>query len=118
MNLFEITTAFWGKDLEEEAILGYVVGKTADAAYDYINVKHRYGDWADCVAMTREDIIAAEGDFQTEYMGEFYDQKYGWRDLGFIAPEDIACLQHYGMVPKDPDSTPAETVETAKDEQS
>lgn len=99
MKLFEIITAFWGKDLEEEAILGYVVGETADAAYDYINDKHRYGDWPEQVAMTREELIAAEGDFQTEYMGEFYDQKYGWKDLGVIAPEDIACFQYFKILP-------------------
>lgn len=111
MKLFEIITEFWGKDLEESAILGYAVGETAETAFNYINEKHCYSDWAGCVGMTREDIITAEGDFETEYLGEFYDQKYGWKDLGHIAPEDIACFQHYGILPKLEivDATPQDT---------
>jgi hypothetical protein len=40
-----------------------------------------------------EAIIAAKGDYDSKYMGEFYDQKYGWEDLGEVSAEDIASLK-------------------------
>ena len=37
MQLFKIRTHFYGKDLDEEASLGYVVAENDDAIYDYID---------------------------------------------------------------------------------
>jgi hypothetical protein len=93
MKLFEIKTRFYGKDLHESASLGYVLAETEEAIYNHIENDCKGGDdWPQSVNSTKEKIIAAKGDFKTEYMGEFYDQKYGWKDLGEISSEDAAVL--------------------------
>jgi hypothetical protein len=117
IKLYEITTAFWGKDLNEDAILGYLLAESADDVYEHINKKMgHYGHWSESVNMTREEIIAAEGDFESDYMGEFYDQKYGWEDLGEITPEDIACLQYFKILPDTDTDKPAVAEATAEQE--
>lgn len=93
MKLYRIRTGFWGKDLNEEAILEYVVAENDDGIYDHVNRKFKYDEWPDSVDMTREEIIEAKGDFGSAYMGEFYDQKFGWEDLGEVSAEDIAHLK-------------------------
>jgi len=96
MHLYLITTHFWGKDLDEGAILAYIAAKSDDDVYNYIKNKHAWS-WPDKddennALGTRKEIIEAKGDFDTEYMGEFYDQKFGWNNLGPITAEDVARL--------------------------
>ncbi len=94
MRIYKIRTHFYGKDLNEEASLGYAIAENDDGIYDHINKEyHKYGEWHECVNMTREEIIAAKGDYESESMGEFYDQKYGWEDLGEVSPDDVANLK-------------------------
>lgn len=98
MRLYKIKTHFYGKDLDEEASLGYAVAENDDGIYDHINKKYKYDGWPESVEMTREEIIASNGDYDSEYMGEFYDQKYGWEDLGEVSTEDIAHLKRLMVV--------------------
>lgn len=100
MRLYKITTHFYGKDLDEGAILGYAVADNDDGIFDHINKKHFYNDWPEIVKMAREKIIAAKGDYDAEHMGEFYDQKYGWEDLGEISADDIANLKRLKILPE------------------
>jgi hypothetical protein len=93
MHLYKITTRFLGKDLNKFATLTYLVAENEDGVYDHINEKHMGNDWSESVNMTREVIIAVKGDFKSDYMGEFYDQKFGWEDLGEVSVEDIANLK-------------------------
>ncbi|MDP2668429.1 MAG: hypothetical protein Q8P07_01160 [bacterium] len=98
MRLYKIKTHFYGKDLNEEAILGYTVADNETGIYDHINKKFKYDGWPDSVMMTQEEIIIAKGDYDSEYMGEFYDQKYGWEDLGEISGGDFASLVRLKIV--------------------
>ena len=99
MRLYKIRTHFFGKDLDEEAILGYAVAENDADIYDHINKKHRGDEWPELVEMTREEIIAAKGDYDSEHMGEFYDQKYGWEDLGKVSTDDVANLKRLKILP-------------------
>ena len=100
MRLYKIKTHFYGKDLNKEASLGCVVAENDDGIYDHINKRHKYDEWPESVQMSREEIIAAKGDYNSEYMGEFYDQKYGWEDLGEVSDEDIAGLRRLKVLPE------------------
>ena len=93
MKLYKIRTHFYGKDLDKEANLGYMVAENDNGVYDHINKKFQYGEWPEFVEMTREEIISAKGDYDSECMGEFYDQKFGWEDLGEVSSEDVAHLK-------------------------
>lgn len=97
MRLYKITTHFYGKDLDEAAMLGFMVAEGDDAVYDHINATYNHGYWA-TRDMTRETIIAARGDHNTDYVGEFYDQKYGWEDMGEVSEGDIAHLRALGIL--------------------
>lgn len=99
MRLYKIKTHFYGKDLDEEVILGYAVAENDDGIYDHINEKIMYDEWPDSVGMTRENIIAAKGDYDSKYMGEFYTQKYGWEDLGEVSADDVANLKRLKILP-------------------
>ncbi len=98
MKLYRITTQFIGKDLDETVMIGYIVAENDEAVYAYIEKKEKWDEWPESVDMTREAIIAAKGDFNSEYMGEFYDQKYGWEDCGDITAEEVAPLERLGVL--------------------
>ena len=93
MRLYRIGTHFYGKDLDREANLGYAVAENDDGIYEHINKMYKYSEWPESVDMTREAIIAAKGDRGSQYRGEFYDQMYGWEDLGQVSAEDVANLK-------------------------
>jgi hypothetical protein len=105
MKLFKITTIFLGKDLEQRAILGFITRGTEDEVADYINEKYRYEEWfgeedegAEWLAEQKAKIIAAKGDLEAPYEGEFYDQKYGWEGLGEVTDEQIATLKALSVI--------------------
>jgi hypothetical protein len=105
MKLYRIITHFWGKDLYERVMLEYVVAINDDAIYEYISRKYRSAElssgnanWDEMVNMTREEIIAAHGDLDSDLQGEFYDQKYGWEELGEVTLADFATLKKLGIV--------------------
>jgi hypothetical protein len=98
MKLYRITTRFLGKDLNQNAVLGYVVKEGEDGIYDHIEKKFKFGDWPSSVHMSCADIIADKGDTNSEYEGEFYDQKYGWEDLGEVSETDVAHLKRLGIL--------------------
>lgn len=106
MKLFRLKTEFWGKDLNEKASLGYIVAESEEEVAEYINNKYCYGDWfgsnedgdEDYVEMLRQDFIAHNGNFHTEYRGEFYDQKYGWEELGDIKDDQLDVLKAFGII--------------------
>lgn len=98
VKLYQIKTRIIGKDLDETVTIGFIVAESDEAVYDHIDEKHQYGGWAESVHLTREEIIAAKGDFGTKYMGEFFDQKFGWEELGEVTPEEIATLRRLGVL--------------------
>ena len=98
MRLYKIRTHFYGKDLDKEACLGYAVAENDDGIYDHISEKYKYDEWPEVVEMTREAIIAAKGDYDSAFTGEFYDQKYRWDDLGEVSADDIAMLKRLKVI--------------------
>lgn len=98
MRLYRVRTHFIAKDLDKDAILEFILAKNEDEVYEYINNKHCIGDWPGCAEMTREDIMAARGDFDADPHGEFYDQKFGWDDLREVSSEEIATLKRLGIL--------------------
>lgn len=98
MRLYRIKTRFLGKDLDQYASLGHFLAENDDGIYDRINTAHKYGEWPESVGMTREAIIAAKGDYESDYMGEFYDQKFGWEDLGEVSAEEITHLKRFNVL--------------------
>ena len=98
MKLYKIITYFWGKDLNEQAFLGYLVKTSDEEVYEHINEEYKGNDWPESVNMDREDIINQKGDFDSGYMGEFYDQKYGWEEVGEITLEQITCLEQLSII--------------------
>jgi hypothetical protein len=104
-KLYRITTEFWGKDLNEKAILGYVVAETEEQIAQHISKKYVFGQWfgegyddASEVETRRQDYIDNKGDSHTEYAGEFYDQKFGWEEVMEITSKQIAFLKTIGVV--------------------
>lgn len=97
-RLFKIKTRFLGKDLYETTTLEYIIAQNDEEVYDHINEEYCYGDWPEGSDMTREEIMEARGDFQAEYRGEFYDQKYGWEQAKELESGDEVVLKKYGIV--------------------
>ena len=107
VRLYKITTHFLGKDLDHRAFLGYVVADSDDEVAEHINQKYHYGEWFgyadpsepdDETAAQRQDYIAHKGDDHTEYAGEFYDQKFGWQEIGEITEEQVAVLRTLDVI--------------------
>ena len=96
MKLYKMTTAFLGKDLNKTAILGYLVAESEEQVAEHINHKYCYGEWfgddQEEKENKKQDIIANKGDFHTEYDGEFYDQKYGWKEVCTVDGEQMLIL--------------------------
>src|ERR1700722_6022223 len=98
MRLYKNKTHFYGKDLDQEAMLGYIVAENDEGAYGHINQTYFDEEWPESVEMDRDDIIAKKGDESSEYIGEFYDQKYGREDLGEISAEVIVRLKAHKIL--------------------
>lgn len=99
MRLYKIKTHFYGKDLDQLAMLGYVIAGSALDVFDYIDENYKYSEWPDSVGMTEDEILSESGDFESVYMG-VYDQKYGWEDLGEILCSDADILVGLGIAIK------------------
>jgi hypothetical protein len=95
-----------GKDLSETVMLGFVIAETEEEIGRHINWKYGYGGWLGNSYSEdpeeREYLLAEyvehKGDFHTDYAGEFYDQKYGWEEMGEITDEQAAVLHAVGVV--------------------
>lgn len=125
MNLYRITTRFLGKDLYEDVMLGYVVADSEEEVAEHINHEYKYSEWFGCaedevdeeedydskeeyledleeaqewIANNKQDIVSHKGDFHNEYAGEFYDQKYGWKDMGEISEPQVSVLRELGIL--------------------
>lgn len=101
MQLYKITTLFLGKDLHESAILGYLAAENDEAVYQYISDHIAWGEpWETQYEKgAKERIMEKCNDFEEEYLGEFYDQKYGWERVSpLIADDELEVLKRYGIL--------------------
>ncbi len=112
MRLYRIKTEFWNDNEKEKALLGYVVANSEDKVVEYINQKYHRGGWftfnnydnsrvlQNEASLTKQDYLTNKGDFHTEHVGEYYDQKYGWEEVGEVTDEQIATLFELGILEK------------------
>lgn len=101
MTLYRITTLFVGKDVEEKATIGYLVALDDASVYEYISDNVAWGEpWEEQYERgAKERIMQAHNDFQEEFMGEGYDQKYGWEVVKEdISQEDMQTLKNLGIL--------------------
>lgn len=98
MRLYELRTLLVGKDLQRVLSLGFLLAESDGEVYDYLNTQEHSGGWPTDARMTREKIIAATGDFEADCDGEFYTQKFGWKDLGEVSEADAAVLKRLGLI--------------------
>ena len=104
-KLFKIKTRIIAKDFDQTLVVGYIVAKDDNGVFDFINHRYRDGDWENWGgSMTREDIARAKGDFDDDDdLGEFYEQKYAWEEVGNIDKVELQLLRKLKMM-LDPES--------------
>lgn len=108
MKLYKIKTLFLGKDLSESAILEYVVAEDDAEVFAYIDDKYFGNEWPECYLEREDDnvneqvkyMVENKGDFEEEYLGEFYDQKYGWEEVCDIDEVQIGVLKDLKIINK------------------
>jgi hypothetical protein len=111
MKLYKVKTLFLGKDLNREAIMGFVIAENDKGAFTIVSEEWAYWhevleDWRYSGFNPRADrwerlILKDHGDFNHEYRGEFFDQKFAWECLGDITDSEIAILKKLGILPLD-----------------
>lgn len=103
MYLYKIKLLYLGKDLDDEVLDSYIVAKNDIEVYKYLNEK-MFGEWAmhygedDVEKEFRERILKNKGDFEEEYMGEFYDVKYGWEKISKVSKDEIIVLKKLKII--------------------
>jgi hypothetical protein len=101
MILYRITTLFLGKELEERATIGYLVALDDSAVYQYISDNIAWGEpWEEQYEHgARQRIMEKHNDYEEEFMGEAYDQKFGWEVVKVDIPqEEILVLKQLGIL--------------------
>lgn len=99
MRLYELRTRIVTKDFDNECSLGLVIAQNDEAVYDYLNNGERFVDgWERDRDVSREQIITARGDLKAECNGMFFDEKFGWKDLGEVSEADTAVLKRLGLL--------------------
>lgn len=98
-NLYTIYVKYLGKDLDNEEIKERIISSSEEEVYAYVDEKYYSEDWPECSDMSKEDIMKDKGDYEAEYMGEFYDTKIRWELAAEnISDEDIAVLLKYKII--------------------
>lgn len=93
-KLYRIFTRILGKDLDKTFLLGYITAESDNEIFNFIDAKYRDDNWDNYGgSMNRESIIEERGDLEDDYLGEFYDQKYGWEEAGEASEADLGTLQ-------------------------
>lgn len=103
MKLYKIKTLFLGENLQEEAMLGYILAADDDAVYQYISDNFAWGEpWERQYENgVKAQIMENHGDYNEEYLGEGYDQKFGWEEIADNpTKEEIAVLDKFGILLK------------------
>ena len=99
MRLFHIKTRFIAKDLDKVVSIGYIVAESDEQVFDFIDRKYRHSGWKESSrSLSREEIMRAKGDFNDEFLGEFYDQKFSWQEVGEVTENELSTLVRLGMI--------------------
>ena len=98
-NLYTIYVKYLGKDLDNEEVSGRLIAANDKEVYAYIDDKYYCKDWPECSELTKTQIMKDKGDYEAEYMGEFYDTKIRWELTSKdISDEDIAILTKHKIL--------------------
>ncbi|MCR4279684.1 MAG: hypothetical protein NUV78_03040 [Candidatus Zambryskibacteria bacterium] len=103
MKLYKIKTLFLGENLQEEAQLGYLLAMNDEAVYQYISDTFAWGEpWERQYENgVKAQIMENHGDYGEEYLGEGYDQKFGWEEVApDLKEEEIKILDKFGVLLK------------------
>ncbi len=100
MKLYLIKTRLMGDELDQESIIGLLPAGTREEVYHYISTHYTWGEpsWEDQYENgTKARILEKGGDFQEEYLGDQYDQKFSWEDLGELTEKEIKTIKKIGI---------------------
>ena len=92
-----------GKDFQEEALLGYILATNDEEVYQYISDNYAWGEpWERQYENgVKTQIMTNKGDYDEEYLGEGYDQKYSWEEvLPTPTKEEIQVLKKFEILNK------------------
>jgi len=102
MKLYKVSAIFQGKDLNHKSTAGYLTAESDEDVYEILNkmlFKEDYDEeWDQYYAINKEILINARGDWEQEWMGEFFDIKYIWEDLGDMSAEDFKILDKFNVL--------------------
>ena len=100
MKLYKIKTLFITGDTQEEALVGYLVANNDTEVYEYISDNIAWGEpWeAQYESGAKNRILEAHSDYEEEYMGEEYDQKYSWEEVDSISSEESRVLNKFNVL--------------------
>ncbi len=89
-----------GDAVDQESILGFLLGLSAEKVYDFIAKNYTWGEpsWEDQYEHgAKKRILEKCGDFYEEYLGDKYDQKFAWVDLGTATEAELSTLKKYKL---------------------
>jgi len=112
MKLYAIIVNYQGKDLDAKEKGWYITANNEEEVFNHLS-KTQFEDyegeeegsgvseWAnyyDGDKKTKERIIKNKGDFDEQYMGEFYDIKYGWEEIGEVTDAEAEVLKKFKIL--------------------
>jgi len=103
-KLYIVKAHFFGKDLDHEAIAGYLIAENDEEVYNKLNTVLDFDEdvdednWASYYGIDKQEIIEKKGDVEQEYMGEFYDIKYRWEEVDAISDKEKAVFEKFKML--------------------
>lgn len=103
-ELYRIYAIFMGKDLNHEVTMGYLVTDSGDEeVYKTLSGILQYDDYEEGWGFSYgEDggkrIIKKRGDYDEDYLGEFYDIKYRWEKVKKISEDEVKVLKKFNVL--------------------
>ena len=100
MKLYKIKTLFVVEDTQEEAVVGYLIANNDTEVYEYISDNIAWGEpWeSQYESGAKGRIMEAHSDYEEEFMGENYDQKYSWEEVSSVTTEEVKILNKFNVL--------------------
>lgn len=98
MKLYQIKTRLLGDDLDQESVLGFLLSNSDEEVFNFITTHYTWGEpgWEDQYEHgAKKRIFERQGDFHEEYLGDQYDQKFAWLDMGIATDKELATLRKF-----------------------
>ncbi len=84
--------------MNQESVLGFVLRNSVEDVYNFIAKHYTWGEpgWEDQYEHgAKNRILTAGGDFREEYLGDQYDQKFAWAEVGEPTETELATLRKF-----------------------